>query len=493
VWMAYETFAQLNPAEQRLANDLGINHPNTDQHYVAMYRIRGDAVLRHTKAMNPVAFDAVTPEYEATIALAEAHRAELMTFDKQLSDAYRGFTGSKIAPEMSRISAVTAPANYNLGRKLVGLQPLNITPDGTVHPTAPVPKPMRVNVGDKTIGHVDPDSGNLIKSDGPRTKGGARTTSNITAQVGDQIEPVQEYGPSGRGEAKFQGAILAFRGVNYALQGINNLIQKQRYDKRWDQLKDGVQQKLDDDPQLGALILIYYSQGPGDPDSEIESVLIFQDIQIAYGFTPNDAIRDFNSKPSTRIAANVGDRIWLKPKEPTDVSRLKLPLGTKVAGLATFVPGKEKLVRVKFSGPAGFDDKLSSRQSLDVPAGMTPRFYYLWPPDEISYFDGKMKTVSVNWTFSDDADESMAEINYVAKAWSGIPVVKLDSWINPSTWFGDDGAVAAMVWPADNSTANLFQTSSPTGDNYGFLASQSISLLRWIRPEFVRVIKEPVD
>ena len=71
-------------------------------------------------------------------------------------------------------------------------------------------------------------------------------------------------------------------------------------------------------------------------------------------------------------------------------------------------------------------------------------------------------------------------------------MVKLDSWINPSTWWGS-GAIAAMVWPADNSTANLFQTVAPTQDNLGLLVGQGIGLMRWVRPEFVRVIKEPID
>jgi hypothetical protein len=490
IWISHELYASLNPAEQRMVNDLGVNYPNADQHYLASYRIRSDARLRHTLAMNPSALDAVTPEYEMTVASAEAHHAELMTFDTKLSNVYRQFTGARIVPEMASISAVNAPKNYNTGRQVLGLRPLLVSPDGTVHQTRMPAKPVNIKVGDKTLGYVNED-GDFIKSDGPRTKSGARTTANITAQAGDQLEPVQEYGPSAAGEAKFQGATLAFRGVNFVLQKINGAIQARRFDAMWKGMQPFVQQKLDDDPQLGALLLIYYSQAQGDAESAIEPVQVFQTIGVGYGFTPDDALRDYASRPQVGIGGNVGDKIWLKPKEPADVSRLRLPFGTTVAGLATFVPGKEKLVRVKFGGRAGFDDKMSSRETLDVPGGMTPRFYYLWPPDEVSYFDGKYITVSVGWTFSDDADESNADIDFTLKTWSGIPVVKLDSAINPSTWFGD-GATAAMVWPADNSTANLFQSASPTGDNYGFLAGQSLGPMRWVRPEFIRVIKEPV-
>lgn len=78
------------------------------------------------------------------------------------------------------------------------------------------------------------------------------------------------------------------------------------------------------------------------------------------------------------------------------------------------------------------------------------------------------------------------------KPFKGIPVVKLDSHINPSTWFGD-GATAAMVWPADNATANLFQTTPATLDPNNYLAGLGYQLVRWVRPEFVRVLKAPVD
>jgi hypothetical protein len=491
VWITHDIYAQLNEAERRMVDDLGVNHPNTDEHYVKPYRLRLSATLRHTEAMDPKAFEGVTPEYEATVALAEAHRAELMTFDAKLTDTYRRVSGAnKIAPEMSRISAVSTPRNYNTGRQVLGLKQLNITSSGAVLPT---PQPMTVKIDNKTIGTYDPSSGNIIRSDGPRTAGGARTTKKITAQVGEQIEPVEEHGPSAKGAAKFQGATLAFQGANFVLQKINSAIQARRFDEAWNQLKPEVQRRLDDDPQIGAMLFVFYSKDQGDAESAIDTVMIFQSIQIAYGLSPDDAVREYNSKPRMTGRADVGDQIWLKPKAPMDIARLKLPFAATVAGLATFVPGKEKLVNVKFAGVSGFDDKLSSRETLDVPTGMTPRFYYLWPPDEVSYYDGgRIRTVEVGWTTSDDSDWSVADIDFTRQYMKEIPVVKLDSWVNPSTWFGD-GAMAAMVWPADNRTANLFQTARATQDNNNLLVGQGIGPMRWVRPEFVRVLKAPAD
>jgi hypothetical protein len=491
VWITHGIYAQLNEAERRMVDDLGVNHPNTDEHYVNPYRLRLSIKLRHTQAMDPGAFEGVTPEYEATVALAEAHRAELMTFDTKLSDTYRRVSGAnKIAAEMGRISAVSTPRNYNSGRQVLGLKQLNITPSGAVLPTPP---PMTVKIDNKTVGTYDPNSGNIIRSDGPRTPGGARTTKNITAQVGEKLEAVEEHGPSAKGDAKFQGATLAFQGANFVLQKINSAIQARRFDEEWSKLQPEVQRRLEDDQQLGAMLFVYYTKAQGDAESAIDTVTIFQSIQIAYGLTPDDAVREYNSKPRITGQANVGDQIWLKPKAPMDIARLKLPFATTVAGLATFVPGKEKLVNVKFAGVSGFDDKLSSRETLDVPAGMTPRFYYLWPPNEISYYDGgRIRTVEVGWTTSDDSDWSVADIDFTRQYMKEIPVVKLDSWINPSTWIGD-GAMAAMVWPADNRTANLFQTARATQDNNNLLVGQGIGPMRWVRPEFVRVLKAPAD
>jgi hypothetical protein len=441
--------------------------------------------------MDPGAFEAITPEYEATIARAVG--SELMTFDKKLAETYSRLTArliDKVVPEMSNIPAVSRPRNYNTGRQILGLKPLNISPSGAVLPT---PEPMSVKIGDKKIGTYDPDSHNIIPTDGPRTRGGARTTKNITAQVGDRLEPVQEHGPSASGDAKFQGAVLVIKGVNYVLQKINGAIQARRFNEAWARLQQGVQQRLDDDPQLGAMLFVYYSQAQGDIESAIDSVTVFESIQVGYGFSPDDAEREFKSRQHiTPGQGNVGDTIWVKPQAPMDINRLKLPFATTVAGLATFVPGKEKLVRVKFSGVSGFDDKLSSRETLTVPAGMTPRFYYLWPPKEIRYYNlGRVRTVEVGWTISDDADESVADLGIARKTYKGIPVVKLDSFINPSTWFSD-GATAAMVWPADNRTANLFETARATQDNLSLLAGQGIGPMRWVRPEFIRVLKDPV-
>ncbi|MEK9281412.1 type II toxin-antitoxin system VapC family toxin [Bradyrhizobium sp. ISRA442] len=394
-------------------------------------------------------------------AEAKSMNARLWTLDERLAKQAANL-GVPLARE-SQIKGKGGTESIAQARKLMGLKPLSMMQSSPVK-TSP-------NKG----GPSSPPSG------------GAQTKEKTTSEVGTPIAPVQEFGPNARGDAKFQGATLAFQGANFVLQKINNAIQARRFEAEWtSHWLPEVTRRLSADPQLGALVLISYAKNQGDEESAIDTVTIFQSIQVGYGLNVDDALRDAQSRP--RIAAgrsDVGDRIWLKPRAPTDIKRLKLPFGTTIAGLATFRPGKEKLVRVKFSGRAGFDDKMFSKEVLDVPAGMTPRFYYLWPPDKISYFQfGSWQTNEVDWEMSNEADASYGDTDAF---FLGVPVVKLDSSINPYN------ATAAMVWPADNSTANLFQTVAATQDNLGLLSGQGIGPMRWVRPEFIRIIKAPID
>ena len=225
----------------------------------------------------------------------------------------------------------------------------------------------------------------------PRS-GGDEKTNETVAETGAPIEPVQESGPNMGGDAKFQGAALGLQAVDALVQKLNNKIQAGRFNAEWSRQRGDVQRRLDADPQLGALVLVSYSKGEENPDSALGPVTVFEGIQVGYGLDPDDALRDAASQSRMGSGrSDVGDKIWLKPKAPMDIKRLKLPFGATIAGLATFVPGKEKLVRVKFSR-YGFDDKMISKEELSVPADMTPRFYFLWPPASVTFFQNGWET-----------------------------------------------------------------------------------------------------
>lgn len=411
--------------------------------------------------------DNTTPGDAFVAAEAKALKARLWTLDANFAKRARNL-GVTLATESS-IKGISGAEDLGRARRLMGLKPVSFLQNAAA--TTAVKRGGPAGPG-------GPSSGGSASGGGSRAK--------TAAHEGAPIEPVKEYGPDARGDAKFQGATLAFQGVNFVLQKINNAIQARRFEAAWAQLAPEVRRRLDADPQLGALVLISYAKDRGDAESAIDTVTVFQSIQVGYGLNVDDALRD--AQAQARLApgrSDVGDRIWLKPRAPTDIARLRLPFGTTIAGLATFVPGKEKLVRIRFSGRLGFDDKLFSREELAVPAGMTPRFYYLWPPEKITYFwSGAWRSIEVDWEISTEADATRGDVDPFQ---AGVPVVKLDSWINPYD------ASAAMVWPADNSTANLFMTAHATQDSSGLLAAQGLGPMRWVRPEFIRILKAPVD
>lgn len=397
-------------------------------------------------------------------AEAKALNARLWTLDGPFAKRAANL-GVTIATAESGIKVKGGVEDIAQARRLMGLKPFSFMQNNPTKPTTP--------------GKGGPA--------GPPAGGGGKSTTTITADVGKPLEPVVEHGPSVRGDAKFQGATLAFQGVDFLLQKINGAIQARRFETEWKtRWLPEVTRRLAADPQLGAMVLISYSKDKGDAESAIDTVAVFQSIQVGYGINIDEALRDAQSQ--NRVApgiSNVGDRIWLKPRAPMDIKRLRLPFSTTIAGLATFVPGKEKLVRIRFSGRMGFDDKLFSKEELSVPAGMKPRFYYLWPPEKVNYFQfGKWQTKEVDWAISSKAELAYGDVDPFQQ---GVPVVKLDSWINPYD------ASAAMVWPADNSTANLFQTADATQDSIGLLTGQGIGPMRWVRPEFIRVLKAPFD
>ena len=399
-----------------------------------------------------------TPGDAFVAAEAKAMRAKLWTLDERFAKKAKSL-GVELAREC-QIKGKSGTEDIGQARRLMGLKPLSMLQNAT-------------KAAPGKGGSGNPPSG-------------GSSTPETTSEVGKPLEPVQEHGLNARGDAKFQAATLVFQGVDFVLQKINSAIQARRFEAEWSRLAPEVTRRLAADPQLGALVLISYSKDQGDAESAIDTVTVFQSIQIGYGLNVDDALRDAQSRPRMLPGrSDVGDRIWLKPKAPMDIKRLKLPFGATIAGLATFVPGKEKLVRVKFSGKLGFDDKMFSKDVLKVPAGMTARFYFLWPPDKISYFQsGWAQTQEVDWEMSSEADASYGDVD---PFFMGVPVVKLDSSINPFN------ATAAMVWPADNSTANLFQTADATQDNLGLLSGQGMGPLRWVRPEFIRVLKAPFD
>jgi rRNA-processing protein FCF1 len=479
IWITHYDYDQLTEADKAVMTEFHVRSLLQDN-YVERYYSRG--------MLDPFQHRAGTVKEwrspEATAALAFHLKAELMTMDKEFEQAFLKFGA---VPGMRALRSVTGSVDYNRARRLLQLPPLAIGgPNGKI-----LPRP-KVGPGTpaKTIrsgGAVRYTVNNQVGVSYPPGRP-LNTEYQWKNKKGDPIEAPKEYGPSPGGQAGFQmAATIGLQGVNWVIQEINDSIQKKRFNEAWARLAPQITSKLNEDPSQGVLIFVNYSrrikQG-AENDSPLDHVSVFQSIKYSFGYTPEDArVRSYSAPPDYRSPSGTGEEVitsegWFPPKQPVDVTKLPTPF--QKAGLATFVPGREKLVRVKFSGRWGFDDKMFSVAKLNVPAGMVPQFFYLFPPDEISYRDDDnvLRTVRFEVDFEHAAEAVDNELAY-----SVMTVIHLDSYINPYS------ATAAMVYPADNATANLFKTTAPTQDNLGYLKSYRMDLVRWVKTDNVRLLR----
>jgi hypothetical protein len=230
------------------------------------------------------------------------------------------------------------------------------------------------------------------------------------------------------------------------------------------------------------LVYVYFSRSAAHADSALTPVNVFQDISVGYGYTYNDARMNLFQKNRTAPAGAgdqvAGEEIWFEPLMGLDIKNIEAPY--QKAGIATFVPGRESLVNVKFSGSAGFDDRMKSETKLKVQKGDPIAFFYLWPPKEVSYANGKIhRSVEI-----DQALEHPAEVIDEELKLAYVPVVELDSSFNP--W----DATAAMVFPLNNTTLALFKEAPATRDLNGLVNGVNLEFVRWVKPRNMRVIRD---
>ena len=187
--------------------------------------------------------------------------------------------------------------------------------------------------------------------------------------------------------------VVALGGVNWAIQGINDYIQQKHVKEQMDKLQPTIDDTLNNNPTLGVLVAAHFQKEEkmgAENETPLDNVSVFQYISYEYGITEELARKRMSSTPEIGPAGYgkpFSQTKWIPPKQPPSAEDLPTPF--QRSALATFVPGLEELVAVKFSMAAGFDDKMRSRISLSVPKGFEARFIIMWPPDEVRYrWDG---------------------------------------------------------------------------------------------------------
>ncbi|MCI0335949.1 MAG: PIN domain-containing protein [Acidobacteria bacterium] len=412
-------------------------------------------------------------------AQARANGAELWSFDGpyRTNAAVTNRLGVQVAPECRLSLAETGSglppqADYRVGHRLLGLPPVEINISGQVvrrgppgsPPGAPGTPPAAFGGG----GGGTPASG----------RGGtsASNRGGTTAVVGvaDNRLP-QVGGPSPRGTAIGGGIQLAFQGINFVLNLINDSIQEQRVREALAQIEPSINRERAANRSLGVLLIFYFHQTEAPPESLIRPGAVFSHLENATGRSLDEARSNWARQPALRPGTGPNRRtstqeIWIPPVQPVGVAALRTPFPPSAVG--TFASGAaSKLQDVEWGGVTGFDDE--GETTLQLRAGSTPpEFVILRPPAVIHWFNGTARYNTdiplVTRTTSDGSD---------------LTVVDLDPWM-------PGNVSAAMVFAADDATDHLFVQGPPNHDNLNQLRGYvNIGKLRWVRPEYICILR----
>jgi hypothetical protein len=144
-------------------------------------------------------------------------------------------------------------------------------------------------------------------------------SEGLKAEIGTpNMRGLQVSGPSARGEAIGAGINLAFMGANFVLNLINDQIQKRRVNEALNRIEPLLRTQRQQNPELGILLIFYYSQYQAPEESLIRPGAVFGHIECYTGNTPDEArVRWFNT-PSIRqgFGQNIKEftqQVWIPP------------------------------------------------------------------------------------------------------------------------------------------------------------------------------------
>jgi hypothetical protein len=262
--------------------------------------------------------------------------------------------------------------------------------------------------------------------------------------------------------------------LDFGLNLLNDMNLRDDIQKAMDGIWEDVAGQMTRDPRQGALVVIYCRRPVGHPNSVIRPGDRFDHLEYGFGLSPDSARAKMNATPAIRpgsdekIERMVTAERWYPAVEPVGVEQLPTPY-PKFA-LAIFGFGRARLQDVEWNGTFGFDDEGETTLKTN---GSTAVFVVLKPPPMI-------KWIASAWA-ADSHSPPLLEIE--AAKGGKIPVVSLD----PDFPFSK--VSAAMVFPADDLTAAIFQQGPATKGSTGQLGRQEISRMRWVRPQNLEILR----
>ncbi len=271
------------------------------------------------------------------------------------------------------------------------------------------------------------------------------------------------------GEAKINRMLVKIAGLNIAL----NFLIEWRNEKRIKEEQIRIERLLKDDPAWnptkGVLAVFRFTGGRQDEDSGLFASARFDRLDYWLGFTEAEARATWLARRPT-LRTGVHDYfVWTPPKQQPEAARIHTPF-TKVA-IAEFADyHKVAFQKVEFEVARGF-----RQRGIDGPvdaSGVTYRFLLLRMPPRIEYVGFERSSVK---------ELSITETTVASG--TRVPALVLNG-----------GVVAVAVWAADGTTQELFKATPPVDDIYHTLRNIiNIDLVRWVRPEQVRVLSSVTD
>lgn len=383
--------------------------------------------------------DPTKPGDAFVAAQTKAIGGQLWTHDRDLAKRAEHL-GVKLAPEC-RLPGTSGPEDPTRARQLLGLKP----------------KPIGAN------GQVIPPAG-----------GGTPGSYKATTGVADDHLP-EPGGPSAKGQAKLNGLQMAFEGVNFVLNLVNDHIQKQKVDAALDGIRGAVAQARQANPALGVVLLFSYTQVEAPSASLIKPGAVFRSLTWGKGVTRDEAVRDALKSPTISQGVGPGSRafsqeIWIPPLRPSTVTVARCPFPPVAVGRFFLGNGTTATFQlVSFDVFGGFDDVVEKR--VDLPDGRNAEFAVLRAPAEVHWYNNNgRQTVRVPLK-----DQQTANGNTIS-------AVDLDP-------YSPFHACAAMVFPIDDWAQAVFNTVGPT-DGYRHLGTYvNFSMVRWVRASNIHLLR----
>jgi predicted nucleic acid-binding protein len=399
-------------------------------------------------------------------AQARAIGAELWSFDR----AFRGQAGTtttlqvQIAPEsrLSLASTGTPPpaADYRVGHRLLGLPPTEITVSGRIITRGPSGSPPGTSGAPPANVNSVPNTGGSTNSGRGGTTASVGVADNRLPQVG---------GPSARGTAIVGGIQLAFQGVNFVLNAINDEIQARRVREALAQIEPSINRQRLSNPSQGVLLVFYFTQVSAPPESLIVPGAVFSHIESSLGASRDEARDNLARQPAIRRGTGPNERsftqeTWIPPVQPAGVATLRTPFPPQAIG--TFATAR--LQDVEWGGVTGFDDE--GETTLNVSGSI--ELLILRPPSVIHWFNGTIRM-----------ETSIPLVARVTADGSTITAVDLDPWMP-----GDVSAVP--VFPINDAADRVLSQGRATHDNLNQLrVFVNFQKVRWVRPGNLRILR----